>query len=87
LVREKKGMKWKKAGKMSLFDIESIVYVVFLPSRAHRRDCQMYASGSFNGLCSLTNGPLTLKCSLSWTQNYLSSGLKKFGGRLKSETH
>jgi hypothetical protein len=55
LVREKKGMKWKKAGKMSLFDIESIVYVVFLPSRAHRRDCQMYASGSFNGfVASLT---------------------------------
>ena len=32
--------------------------------------------------CSLTNGPLTKGCSLSWTQNYKSSGLEKFGGTL-----
>ena len=25
-------------------------------------------------LCSLTNGPLTLECSLSWTQNLQASG-------------
>ena len=41
-------------------------------------------SGLLETQCSLTYGPLTLKCSLSWTQNQQSSGLNKFGGRLQT---
>ena len=49
LIREKEGIEWKKSGGMSMFEVVTPLYVIFMPPRAHRRDPQMIDLGPYIG--------------------------------------